>query len=257
MRAFSLGRYIQKRYEELAGKSRAAYEGPVEDLKRILVDLVSFHDRDWCIYAFSRERLKDLISPEERQRLAAGAAACGRSYAQQIKQEYGTDLNTVVDAFGLDVSCPYNPERFRQGQSARFAGFERPNKITIYSDCVKKAEEIFRRERLRSVLGEICFYDALLAHEIFHYLEELHQADIFTRQTKVNVTRSTLIRRNSTVMVLSEIAAMAFASEMLELPYSLYVLDCLFSYMYSPQGGSDLYRMTLHITQKAAGCGQK
>lgn len=252
-----LGKYFQKRYDELVGRSQAAYDGPVLEIRQMLEDLVSFDDRDWCVYAFSRERLRDLIDVEERQRLSGGAMACGREYARRMKREYEGDLKRMVTEFGLDVTYPYNPDRFRKGQAARFAGFEKPNKITIYSDCVQQAEELYEKEGLRSVLGSINFHDALLAHELFHYLEEIHQGEIYTRQTKVRVTRTNLIRRESTVSVLSEIAGMAFASELLELPYCLYVLDCLFSYMYSPKSASDLYRMTLRIVKKSPGCGRE
>lgn len=253
MERFFLTRYFKKRIEELLGESRKAYEGGVLELAPMMRQLVQFTDRDWCVYAFSRERLKDLLTPEERQTMGLGAMECGREYAHRLQETWGSDVNAAAEGCGLDVSYVHNPERFRRGEAARFAAFEAPNKVTIYADCVERAETVCREEGLYEILGDVSFHDILLAHELFHYLEEQDKDTVYTLQTKVKVTKNPIIHKYSTVFVLSEIAGMAFASELLGIPYCMYAMDCLFSYLYSPQAASDLFRMTMRITKKADG----
>lgn len=50
-----------------------------------------------------------------------------------------------------------------------------------------------------------------------------------------------LVKHSSTVMVLGEIAAMAFAKALTGIRFSPYVLDAFLVYGYSPEAASGLY----------------
>lgn len=70
-----------------------------------------------------------------------------------------------------------------------FAQFVEPDEITIFTDCVDKASrleeecgcDLLRRENLTNTL---------LAHELFHAVEEQHVKEIYTRTERVELWRN-------------------------------------------------------------------
>ena len=61
----------------------------------------------------------------------------------------------------------------------------------------------------------------MLAHELFHFVEEKYKDEIFTKQEKIRLWSLGPLHNDSTVIVLSEIAAMAFAQAITGIPYPL------------------------------------
>lgn len=58
----------------------------------------------------------------------------------------------------------------------------------------------------------------LLAHELFHLVEERHKKEIYTHTEKIELWHVGLCVNRSNVIAFSEIAAMAFAAEITEFP---------------------------------------
>lgn len=111
-----------------------------------------------------------------------------------------------------------------------FAQYVQPDEITIFTDCVDKAAALekqcgcplLKKERLLEIL---------LAHELFHAVEEQYAGEIFTRTEKIELWRKPFSNR-SVISCLSEIAAMAFARQLSGLSVSPYMLDVLLVYSY-------------------------
>ena len=83
-------------------------------------------------------------------------------------------------------------------------------------------------------------FNVLLAHELFHAVEEQHADEIYTRTEKVELWRKPFSNRSS-IACLSEMAAMAFARELLGLDCSPYMLDVLLVYAYDKEAAWGLY----------------
>lgn len=83
-------------------------------------------------------------------------------------------------------------------------------------------------------------FNVLLAHELFHAVEEQHADEIYTRTEKVELWRKPFSNRSS-IACLSEMAAMAFAGELLGLDCSPYMLDVLLVYAYDKEAAWGLY----------------
>ena len=74
-----------------------------------------------------------------------------------------------------------------------FAQFVEPDEITIFTDCVDKASrleeecgcDLLRRENLTNTL---------LAHELFHAVEERHVKEIYTRTERVELWRKPIFQ---------------------------------------------------------------
>jgi len=115
-----------------------------------------------------------------------------------------------------------------------FAQFVQPDEITIFTDCLDKAETLGGLLPARAKLQGI-----ILAHELFHAVEEANP-DIYTRTEKIELWRKPFSNK-SCIVCLSEIAAMAFAKQLLGLDFNPYALDVLLVYPYDAQAACGLY----------------
>jgi len=140
---------------------------------------------------------------------------------------------------GLKVEYPTFPEN---ADRVLFAEFREPGNIKIYMDAVKKADKFTERPEVREVLTEqLDIKSLLLAHELFHFVEEKYKKEIFTKQEKIRLWSLGPLHNDSTIIALSEVAAMAFAQAITGIPYSPYVMDVFLVYGYSPEEASGLY----------------
>ncbi|MGN0404475.1 MAG: hypothetical protein ACI4F1_04580 [Bariatricus sp.] len=228
------------------GTAPATLEYPEVELAEMVRTLEGLSEKEWGRYAFSREPLEGKFSEEQKEDYTAKANACGREWAEKMAEEYGTrDPRMLAEKMGMKVDAPKVPVG---GGLVLFAQFVEPNEITIFTDCVDKAAkleaecgcEIMKQEKLMNVL---------LAHELFHAVEEQHAKEIFTRTEKVELWRKPFSNR-STISCLSEIAAMAFAAQLLGLTVSPYMLDVLLVYSYDRNAAWGLYDEILSLNDK-------
>lgn len=211
----------------------------VPKIEEILKDLVVISEKDWGKYAFSREPLNGKFTEETRGRLIFQGNECGVKYAEQMLEIYGqiTPQELAVK-LGLDVKFSPMPTG---GGRVLFAQFVEPNKIMVFEDCIDKAKKLLEGNELFPTAESLNLKQILLAHEIFHYLEEIYKDEIFTRTEKVQLWALKPFRYTSGIVCLGEIAGMAFAKRYLNLLYSPYVLDVLLVYGYSPEAAYHLY----------------
>ena len=67
-----------------------------------------------------------------------------------------------------------------------FAEFREPDTIHIYMDAVKKAGKFLAKPEISEILTDkLDIANLLLAHELFHFVEEKYKKEIFTRTEKV------------------------------------------------------------------------
>ena len=155
------------------------------------------------------------------------------------------ELKELAEKLGMKVKTPKVPVG---GGLVLFAQFVEPDEITIFTDCVDKASkleeecgcDLLRRENLTNTL---------LAHELFHAVEEQHVKEIYTRTERVELWRKPFSNK-STISCLSEIAAMAFAGKLLDLKVSPYMLDVLLVYSYDKNAAWGLYDEIMNMTKK-------
>ena len=196
----------------LFGKQRTSYgqmpHYTVRPVEMIVEDLCAIPEEEWAYYAFSREPLNGKFSDAERLELTKQAIACGRAYASRVL----------------------------------VAEFREPKTIHIFMDGVRKGEELFAQHGVSAFMGEgFALAKLLLGHEIFHFVEEKYRKEIWTRTYRIRLWNVGPVKNTSTVMVLGEIAAMAFAKALTEITFSPYVLDAFLVYGYSPEAASGLY----------------
>lgn len=198
----------------------------VEEMARVLAGLT---EEEWGRYAFSREPLEGKFDEEQKKEYTRKANACGREWAERIAGQYGTRSPRLLsEKMGMEVKTMKVP---LGGELVLFAQFVQPNEITVFTDCIDKAPAFFERERLM---------DILLAHELFHAVEEEYSKEIYTRTEKVELWRKPFSNRSG-IACLSEIAAMAFAGQLVGLDVSPYMLDVLLVYAYDKNVACGLF----------------
>lgn len=137
------------------------------------------------------------------------------------------------------MSYPSLPEK---ADRVLFAEFREPGNISIYMDAVKRAGRWLAAPEVKEILTDrLRVEELLLAHELFHFVEEAHREEIFTKKEKIRLWSLGPIHNDSSIIALSEIAAMAFAQALTDLPYAPYVMDVFLVYGYSPEEASGLY----------------
>ena len=206
-------------------------------MKDMVQTLEGVTEEAWGRYAFAREPLERKFTSQEKDAYTVKANACGREWAKRISEKYGTeDPKILAGKMGMKVKMPKVPTG---GGVVLFAQYVQPDEITIFTDCVDKAAALekqcgcplLKKERLLEIL---------LAHELFHAVEEQYAGEIFTRTEKIELWRKPFSNR-SVISCLSEIAAMAFARQLSGLSVSPYMLDVLLVYSYDKNTSYGLY----------------
>lgn len=154
----------------------------IPEIKEMLQKLIMIDDEKWGYYAFRREPLKGKFSEDDKLILINKANECGKKYAQKIREQY-SHMNTydIAKEMGLEVDYPDRPNG---GGHIIFAQFVEPNKVTVFKDSINKAEELIISKKLAGVFSDINIEELLLAHEIFHFIEE-NDDDIFSRRKSI------------------------------------------------------------------------
>ncbi len=213
---------------------------PLRPLEDMLRDLSEIPFEDWYKYVFSREPLNGKFHDEQRMRWMEQSIACGRTYAHKVCEEYHCQTpEELAKAFGMKVSYPTFPEKTDR---VLFAEFRVPNQINIYMDALDRVRRYMQQPEIAEILTDhLKISSLLLAHELFHFVEETYKKEIFTRTEKIRLWSIGPLHNDSGVIALSEIAAMAFAQELTGIPYAPYVMDVFLVYGYSPEEASGLY----------------
>ena len=192
--------------QKCTGRTRKFPEIPLKDMVQTLEGVT---EEAWGRYAFAREPLERKFTSQEKDAYTVKANACGREWAKRISEKYGTeDPKILAGKMGMKVKMPKVPTG---GGVVLFAQYVQPDEITIFTDCVDKAAALENSAAARFLKGAPV--GNLLAHELFHAVEEQYAGEIFTRTEKIELWRKPFSNR-SVISCLSEIAAMAFARQL-------------------------------------------
>jgi len=245
-------RSAERLFNAFFGKPGAAHQPPpppgdIPPLEEMLKALVGIGERTFGRYAFSRDPLRGKFPAEEKDRLTVLANRCGREYAAKLAERYHTDRpEELAKALGMQVDYPMQPTGVTY---VTFARFTPPDKISIYRHSLDKANDLLAQEPVGKVMGNLAVQQVLLAHELFHVVEERNKKEIFTRTEKVKLWAPWPLRNRSTIRCLGEIAGMAFAGELTGLAYSPFVLDVFLIYGYSQAAAFKLYQELMELDE--------
>lgn len=218
---------------------------PLGDMIRTLLQM---DDETWGQYAFSREILNRRIQPDHRTEMIAKAMACGKQYAQRIILEYGcADVRKIAEECKLVIEYQ---DVSMTGKRVMFACYNPPQHITIMKEPARQAVQLVSGEapELVELFTQDGIIDTILAHEIFHFIEDKYEKEIYTRTKKILLWNFLGYKNYSTIRTLGEIGAMAFAQELNGLNYSPFILDVLLYFGYDSSSAEKIYRDVLGVS---------
>jgi hypothetical protein len=201
--------------------------------------LININDEEWGKYAFSRDPLKGKVSEVLRKEIIEKANECGKKEAKKLKEKYkDVPIKKIIKKMDLEFI-----EKDSNGTESyiMFACYNSPNKITIFKKNKILVEEFIKKNLLNSKLEYIDVESMLLAHELFHHIEE-NNKDIYTKKEKVVLWKIGKYKYKSGLVCIGEIAAMAFAKELLSINYNPYIFDVLMLYPYDENKANELYK---------------
>ncbi|MBR6119719.1 MAG: hypothetical protein IKQ04_05305 [Oscillospiraceae bacterium] len=217
-------------------------------VREMVEQLTALSDAQFGQYAFLHEPLEGKFSAAQKEQYIQAANRCGQETAAswEARLSGGADcsesqpsrlLTKLAGQLGVTVQDETVPIG---GGHVLFAQFVEPNRITIFRDCLERLDLLIRDEGLEDLFEGVDFRSVLLAHELFHAVEFAQKDRIYTQTEKVELWRKPFSNK-SRILVLSEIAAMAFAKALCRLSFSPYALDVLLMYSYHADAACALY----------------
>ncbi|RAU95333.1 hypothetical protein [Paenibacillus sp. YN15] len=217
-------------------------------LRDMVHHLLQVEDETWGRYAFSRELLKKRIQPGQQTEMIANAIACGRAYARRMIREHGTrDASELAGKLKLKVEFR---EVSMTGKRVLFASYAPPDQIIIMKEPVEQAVRLIAEEDpgIVELFTQTGIINTILGHEMFHFVEEQLEQEIYTRTEKICLWNFLGWKNYSTIRTLSEIGAMAFTQELNGLEYSPFILDVLLYYGYDAASAQKIFRDVLEVS---------
>ncbi|MGL9746964.1 hypothetical protein [Enterococcus sp. DIV0170] len=199
--------------------------------------LLDQKDEKYAEYLLSQDHLYKKIPETQRWDLLNKAIACGRETASEFTS---TDLWAFCQQESIEIE--YFEEEIK-AENFRFvlAEFQLPNRIRINQSLLREAETFLAEQEF---LKDRRVEEILLAHELYHYLE--NQQESYTTQKQLTYQTGPF-KRQARVHSLSEIAATSFAKELLDLNFSPILLNALLLYPVAPDYSQELAKQLLMI----------
>lgn len=202
-------------------------------LKQYVEELLSLEPSAWERAAYIHEPQAKHLSAEQKHSLLIQAQACGKQTAADLREKYGScSIEQLIGFCGGCIHEQYDPP---DPYYSLFACFEKPNRITVNMASVAKSEQLMKDYQLEPLIGKISIRDLLLSHELYHLLESRKGKASFIQQRHACVAHLGRFRLMRKVDCLEEIAAMALATELLQLSCSPYIFNVLMLYAFYPQ----------------------
>jgi len=214
-------------------------------LKEMITCLRDVSDIAWGRYAFKNEMLKDKIPVERRDEMTRDAMICGEQWAQRmIMQTNTTDAQTMLESLGLELA-EKDMDMLKMPRQL-FAQYIPDKRVEIMTQPISLYSEMYEPEfpepaQVRSLL---------IAHEMFHYIEELNKDEIYSRTEKVCLWKIFNFKWESTVRTVGEIAAMSFAKKLTGADYSPYMLDIILLYSYKADLAVRVFQRIMEISKE-------
>ena len=215
-------------------------------IKDITKELIGLSDVEWGKYAFSRDPLNRKVLKEQRIVMIKEAISCGRKKAVELKQQYG-ECSIQEYAERLKVKIHYE-DSYGSENYIVFARFNFPDKVTIYNGNVDKVNQLIRDNDMYELLEYVNIGDVLLAHEMFHLLEEKDHL-IYNKTEKIELWKIGPFHNKSGLVAIGEIAAMSFARELVGITYNPYVFDAIMLYPHDKEKSKKLIDEILRIKE--------
>ena len=214
-------------------------------------DLQALAEEVWSAYALSREPLRGRLDREGYRPYYDRATACGREEASRLAHAHpGASVRDMAAALGVTVEKVPMPQG---GGIVTFACYYEPDRIELCADNAQEVQGLLQAAGLEERLGRVDVLDMLLAHELFHVVQQW-EPDLYVNQKHTWVGDGGGRREGSRPVSWEEVAAMACARGLLGMEVTPYVYDVWMLLARAPERAQALYRQLMELREEV--CGQ-
>jgi len=203
----------------------------------ILATLLEVSDITYGKYLITKDILYSKINKNDILSIIEQAIYCGKDVAKRTTKEY------VVDEFKEYLTSMNMEVEEKKEQDAReffcFGEYTPPNHITVYTDTIEEGESIVNSMKSPKLMTTPLI-DVIKAHELFHHIETTDE-QLFVNKYKIALWKVFGYTHQSRLTSLSEIAAMSFAKELLQLEYNPTALNVILMYPYDRETAINIY----------------
>ncbi|HHX70227.1 MAG: hypothetical protein WAO56_00140 [Miniphocaeibacter sp.] len=146
---------------------------------------------------------------------------------KDLIDKYGKlDVNEYFKIFNIELNEVYEENPF---SFPYFAIYDvTSNKIDININLIKQIKKIIKSNEIENIISYKEFYNLVLLHELFHYLDE-RDKKFDNNNFSVQIEIFKHIKINKTLNILKEIAAIEFSKIFLDIEYNPVIFECLIS----------------------------
>lgn len=206
-------------------------------IKDKIEHLLTLPDEVFAYYLFSQDPLKDKVSVPEKREVIEKSLREGREVSRKLKSTYG-QLSVDEYISKLDIQLTYE-EAHNGMEYIYFGTYQNPNKMTIYTENIEKGMQLAESEKI-PLVEEVNLIDVVKSHELFHYFQETDK-ELYINTNKITLWKMFKYKHKSKFIAQAEIASMAFAKELMDLPFSPNVLDVLLLYPHNKMMAEKVY----------------
>ena len=212
-------------------------------------ELSCFPEEVWISYAKSREPLQRLVSLEEYTSHFHAARKCGMDLALKARREWGEiSCQSMAERLGVRVERLPMPDG---DGMLTFAMYHEPDLIQVFTDNAAATETLIRESGSTEILGEVDICEMLLAHELFHALQE-REPSLYVNRKHIRLWKIGPFERRSALLSLEEVAAMAFAETLLQMNHTPYLYDVLMLLPQATMEGRKLYERLQQMNEEVS-----
>jgi hypothetical protein len=201
-------------------------------------DLLALPREAWAAYAHSREPLRGKVPMADYMEFYNKAEQCGVQQAQQLRAQMGgiscLDMAKQLGVQVVERDCMENHGVMM------FACFYEPDCIELYTDNAQATQSMLNTAGLDERLGYVDVCEMLLAHELFHVIQ-LRTPQLYINQKHIRLWSLGRWHNDSKLVSLEEVAAMAFAQELMGMQVTPYIYDVWMLLPSAPAQAQALY----------------
>ena len=165
------------------------------------------------------------IPDEQRTELVEQALQDGRCLAQRAGQQRGADPSAIAGRCDLPIMESHTEAGF--GSTVIYAEYAvRPPSITLYTPAIRRLDALIAKQSCID-WGIERTSPIFVAHELYHHFDLMRGKDALIRRHRINIVKMGRWTWTVGLSTLPEIAAGAFAQQLLGLSFHPKLLDLL------------------------------
>lgn len=222
---------------QLSIENASSHNQDSYDFNRFIESIHEISEDQFNYAAFKNDVLAKKIGDELAKEYIENAKNVGVKWGKHYKAK-NKDLFSLFEQENIHYS--FGDFAITEYETI-FAEFKSPNNIVINSNVMDMYDELVNQTNYSEHLSKAIIIKVIFAHEFFHYIEEDNIETIATRNTEITLWRFLGYNHRSTMLFMSEIAAMYFAKEYLDLQFAPYLISLLLMYVVDEEKAYQIY----------------